>query len=113
MNYYDEEIARLDNIFPHLAIEYSPTLGAIFPESMRRDENSEFDISVMSKYVDPVSGKTYLLTQEKQTGAYLAYTVYDNTIAGDYGLTEFIASLPIADVTDISEIRSKYRIIAL
>lgn len=113
MNYYEEEIARLDNIFPHLAIEYSPTLGAIFPESMRSDENSEFDTSVMTKYVDPVSGKTYLLTQEMQTGEYLAYTVYDNTIAGDYGLTEFISSLPIADVTDVSEIRSKYRIIAL
>lgn len=113
MQYYDEEIARLDNIFPHLAIEYSPTLGAIFPESFRHEETSQFDTSLMSKYVDPESGKTYLLTQETLTGEKLAYTVYDRTIINDYGLAELIESLPVANINDKMEIRASYRIIAL
>lgn len=111
--YFDEETARLDKIFPHLAIELVPTLAVMNPDSYRSDETSQFDTSIMSKYIDPKTGKTYLLTQETLTGEKLAYTLYDNTIINDYGLAELIESLPIADITDKMEIRASYRIIAL
>lgn len=67
----------------------------------------------MRRYVDPLTGKTYLLTHDDVSGELIGYTLFDSRIINDYGLAELIASLPEADVSGVAEIRKKYRLIAL
>ncbi len=111
--YYSEERQRVGALFPHLAIHARNSLAVIYPQSFQEADRSEFDVDFMRRYVDPLTGKTYLLTHDDVSGELIGYTLFDSRIINDYGLAELIASLPEADVSGVAEIRKKYRLIAL
>lgn len=114
-DYLYQEAARVSTLFPNLRIEGIPNyyqVGGNHNADISDDQN-QFDISNMSKFIDSATGKIYLLTTVPQTGEKLAYTLYDNHIINDYVLENLINGLPVNNNVSLTSIRSQYRLIAL
>ena len=113
--YLQQESARVSQLFPHLSIvgipDYYKTNN--YGEVTLYDDINEFDMSNMSKYMDPLTGKIYLLTIVPLTGEKRAYTLYDENVINDYVFRDLINNLPFNNNVDLNIIRNQYYIVAL
>lgn len=74
--------------------------------------HNDFILENMSKYVDPKTGKTYILTTTSD-GIKKAYTLYGDYVINDYIFDDLIKNIPDNDEVNIDIIRRDYYIFGL
>lgn len=119
------ESARLKKQYPGLKIVvqelppidswYTPDYTIILPPgySFPIDTSAaDINLNLMKKYIDPASGKLYLLPDENNSSD-IVYTVYNDATLNDYTIKNKIENMESVTGIDLDAMREAYRIIAL
>ena len=100
---------------PSIDSWYTPDYTIILPPGYSFPiDTSAADIilNLMKKYIDPASGKLYLLPDENNSSD-IVYTVYNDATLNDYTIKNKIENMEPVTGIDLDAIREAYRIIAL
>lgn len=73
---------------------------------------ADINLNLMKKYIDPASGKLYLLPDENNSSD-IVYTVYNDATLNDYTIKNKIENMESVTGIDLDAMREAYRIIAL
>lgn len=71
------------------------------------------DLNDATKFIDPESGKIYILSKSKYNGKKVVYTLYNEDVVNDYTLKDVIKRIPENKKVTLSKIRRDYRLEAL
>ena len=85
-----------------------------FPHELPCDVvEMDMDMDVMRKYVNPKTGKIYLLYDSPHGNKKIAYTVYGENVIDDYTFGDVIDGMEEVTDMDVEDIRREYRLVAL
>lgn len=108
------EVERLSEIFPTLQISSIANDNDRYIGLVNNQlELNEFDVSTMTKLVDGVTGKTYLLATKELDGSKIVYTLYNSSVISIYGFGDLLESIPMETSYDLEYITNNYRLVAL
>lgn len=128
------ESNRLKRQFPGIEIRYAPQVadgnsksrnavvdslqgGTITEYIPYNISDSDFDMSRMTKFTDPGTGKVYLfpeiIVNGRPSTKKIAYTVYNEDVMNDYTFKNTVGRLDERTDITLDEIREEYRLIAL
>lgn len=123
--YLEDELKLAKNRFPYLDIikvfNYYRIIGG--GGIQQPEPPYDFDFERMTKFVDPKSGKTYLMPKKPVivnpvtlkaavNSKPIAYTLYDQRVINDYTFQGYIDKMETAN-TSVEYIRENFRLIAL
>lgn len=77
------------------------------------EEIVDMDMDVMRKYINPKTGKIYLLYDSPHGNKKIAYTVYGENVIDDYTFGDVIDGMEEVTDMDVEDIRREYRLVAL
>ena len=116
------ESNRIRKQFPGLKIIVDEIPDITYPESETiflpiisfpiDTSAADINLNLMKKYIDPASGKLYLLPDENNSSD-IVYTVYNDATLNDYTIKNKIENMESVTGIDLDAMREAYRIIAL
>ncbi len=116
------ESNRIRKQFPGLKIIVDEIPDITYPESETiflpiisfpiDTSAADINLNLMKKYIDPASGKLYLLPDENNSSD-IVYTVYNDATLNDYTIKNKIENMEPVTGIDLDAMREAYRIIAL
>lgn len=108
-------INYLHEVYPSLKVElYRYNTRDFINPGLMPYELCDFRPEDMKKFVDPKTGKTYLLRAITGQGKKFAFTLYDQNVINDYTFDNIIKQMPVATDETVETIRRDYqRLIAL